>query len=94
MHLMIHRNLYQMEKHNRKLALELAAIDPFIALLPEADQHQFKLEIGRRTFAQEEPAAKDVKSPATTFDVLAGSNEGKQLLQLLLELAQKASKIG
>jgi hypothetical protein len=79
-----------MEKHNRKLALELAAIDPFIALLPQDEQFKFKLEIGRRTFAQEEPTSvtKDEKSPATTLDVLA-SKEGKEILQLLIDAAKK-----
>jgi hypothetical protein len=41
---------FQMEKYNRKLSLELAAIDPFIALLPIEEQQKFKLEIGRRSF--------------------------------------------
>jgi hypothetical protein len=82
---------FHMEKHNRKLALELAAIDPFIALLPQDEQFKFKLEIGRRTFAQEEPAsmAKGQKSPATTLDILA-SKEGKELLQLFMDAAGKA----
>jgi len=81
---------FHMEKHNRKLALELAAIDPFIALLPQEEQFKFKLEIGRRTFAQEEPASltKGDKSPATAIDVLT-SKEGQQLLQLFLDTAQK-----
>jgi hypothetical protein len=33
---------FHMEKHNRKLALELAAIDPFIALLPQDEQFKFQ----------------------------------------------------
>ena len=82
---------FQMEKYNRKLSLELAAIDPFIALLPEDEQHKFKLEIGRRSFAQEDTPSAHVKSPATTLDVLA-SKEGQQLLQLFLENAQKLVK--
>jgi len=50
----------------------------------------FKLEIGRRTFAQEEPASmtKGAKSPATALDVIA-SKEGKEIFQLLIEAAQK-----
>jgi hypothetical protein len=74
---------FHMEKYNRKLALELAAIDPFIALLPQEEQYKFKLEIGRRSFAQEEvPIAKSDKSPATTLDLL-NSEQVKPLLQLL-----------
>jgi hypothetical protein len=83
---------FQMEKYNRKLSLELAAIDPFIALLPIDEQQKFKLEIGRRSFAQDDPVAvSSVRSPATTLDVLA-SKEGQQLLQILLDNAQKLVK--
>jgi hypothetical protein len=84
---------FQMEKYNRKLALELAAIDPFIALLPEEEQHKFKLEIGRRSFAQEDtPSAKHEKSPATTLDVLLSSKQSKDVLQLLIDAAQETLK--
>jgi hypothetical protein len=84
---------FHMEKQNRKLALELAAIDPFIALLPQDEQFKFKLEIGRRTFAQEESSSvkKGDKSPATTLDVIA-SREGQELLQSLLDVLQKTLK--
>jgi hypothetical protein len=69
-------DFFKREKYRRKLALELAAMDPFIALLPLDEQYKFKLEIGRRSFAQEEAAAPaSDKSPATTIDVLA-SKEG------------------
>ena len=73
---------FHMEKSNRKLALELAAIDPFIALLPQEEQYKFKLEVGRRSFAQDEIAVpKSDKSPATTLDLL-NSDQVKQLLEL------------
>jgi hypothetical protein len=86
---------FQMEKYNRKLALELAAIDPFIALFPEEEQHKFKLEIGRRSFAQEETSlAHTEKSPATTLDVLLSSKQSKEVLQLLIDAAQKTLKGG
>ena len=84
-----------MEKYNRKLALELAAIDPFIALLPQDEQYKFKLEIGRRSFAQNDGLiSKDEKSPATTLDVLLSSKQGEKILQLLTDAAQKSLKIG
>lgn len=85
---------FEMEKYNRKLALELAAIDPFIALLPVEEQQKFKLEIGRRSFAQEEVASKIEKSPANALDVVLASKEGQQILQTILELAQKVPKVG
>jgi len=79
---------FHMEKSNRKLALELAAIDPFIALLPLDEQYKFKLEIGRRTFAQdEEDSAKNAKSPATTIDVVT-SEQGQKVLQMILDTAK------
>jgi hypothetical protein len=84
---------FHMEKYNRKLALELAAIDPFIAFLPKEEQDKFKLEIGRRSFAQEEVPPKDNKSPATTIDILA-SKEGQQVLQIALDALQRAVKGG
>jgi hypothetical protein len=84
---------FQMEKYNRKLALELAAIDPFIALLPQEEQYKFKLEIGRRSFAQEDvPLSKHEKSPATTLDLLLGSKQSKDVLQILIDAAQKTLK--
>jgi cellobiose-specific phosphotransferase system component IIA len=83
---------FKEERYNRKLALELAAIDPFIALLPQEQQQSFKLEIGRRTFAQEETLTQSVtKSPATTLDLLA-SDEGRKFLQVAIETAIKAVK--
>jgi hypothetical protein len=84
---------YKMESKNRRLALELAAIDPFIALLPQDEQYKFKLEVARRTFAQEEPQAdpKVDKSPATTLDVLA-SKETQGIVQSLIELVKAARK--
>jgi hypothetical protein len=80
---------FHMEKSNRKLALELAAIDPFIALLPQDEQYKFKLEVGRRSFAQEEIAvAKRDKSPATTLDLLNSDS-----VKPLIELVNAISKI-
>jgi hypothetical protein len=83
---------FQMEKYNRKLSLELAAIDPFTALWSPDDQYKFKLAIGQRSFAQDEaPSYKDQKSPATAIDVLA-SKEGQQVAQLFVDLTQKILK--
>jgi hypothetical protein len=81
---------FKMEKYHRKLALELAAIDPFIALLPQDEQFKFKLEIGRRSFAQDDAPTSE-KSPATTLDVVA-SKEGQQFLQTVVDAVQKILK--
>jgi len=86
---------FQMEKYNRKLALELAAIDPYIALLPEEQKNKFKIEIGQRSFGQEEaPSLKAEKSPATTLDVVAGSKTLQQIVQVFSDIVQKLPKAG
>jgi hypothetical protein len=84
---------YKMESKNRRLALELAAIDPFLAFLPQEDQFKFKLEMARRTFAQEEPETdpKADKSPATALDVIA-SKETQVIVQSLVELVKAVRK--
>jgi hypothetical protein len=82
---------FHQEKYNRRLALELAAIDPFIALLPEAEKEKFKLEIGRKTFAQEEVVAPG-KSPATTLDLLSNSKQVQQLVESITEIAKTLAK--
>jgi len=86
----------EMARYNRELALELAAIDPFIALLPEEQQHKFKLEMGNRAFGQNQlpPDARTDKSPATALDLLLRSEEGQQVLKLFEQLIQKLPKVG
>ena len=78
---------FHMEKSNRRLALELAAIDPYIALLPLDEQQKFKLEIGRRSFAQGDAPTTIEKSPATTLDLLK-SEQFKQFTELINALAK------
>lgn len=85
---------FHQEKYNRKLALELAAIDPFIALLPEAEKEKFKLEIGRKTFAQDEVVVGPAKSPATTLDLLSSSKQVQQLVESMAEIAKTLAKKG
>lgn len=86
---------FQMEKYNLKLALELAAIDPYIALLPEEQKNKFKIEIGQRSFGQDEaPGLNTAKSPATTLDVVAGSKTVQQLVQLVSDVVQTTSEGG
>ena len=73
----------KIERYNRILALELDAIGPFIAPLPQEKQEEFRLTIGDRSFGHGEGASsgRDSKSPATAIDVLIESN--KQLRSLL-----------
>jgi hypothetical protein len=84
---------FQMEKYNRKLALELAAIDPFIAFLPQDEKDKFKLEMARKTFAQEDPVTVS-KSPATTLDVVSNSKQVQQLLDSIPEVLKILAKKG
>lgn len=84
---------FQMEKYNRKLALELAAIDPFIAFLPQDEKDKFKLEMARKTFAQEDPVAA-AKSPATTLDLVSNSKQVQQLLDAIPEVLKILAKKG
>lgn len=59
------------ERRNRRLALELEALGPYLAPLPEDKQQEFRLAIGDRTFGREEPRlSKRDRSPATLSDVL------------------------
>jgi len=65
-----------MERRNRQLALELAAIGPFLAPLPQEKQDEFRLNLGAKTFGQNGVAlAKGTdKSPATVLDLAKSSD--------------------
>lgn len=63
----------KIERYNRRLALELEAIGPFIAPLSEDKQADFRIKVGDRSFGQGEDAHSDLdaKSPTTVADILA-----------------------
>lgn len=67
----------KIERYSRNLALELQAIGPYIAPLPEDKQHEFRLMIGDRTFGREGGSAHkyDEKSPTSVADVIAKSKD-------------------
>ncbi|MCK9382218.1 MAG: hypothetical protein M0P95_14295 [Sulfuritalea sp.] len=67
----------KIERYSRNLALELQAIGPYIAPLPEDKQHEFRLMIGDRTFGREggSPHRSDEKSPTSVADVIAKSKD-------------------
>jgi len=83
--------LFVDERRNRKVALELEAIGPFLAPLPTEDQNKFRIQIGDRSFGQEHDIAhpKHHKSPASLIDLLK-SKESKDLLDVIIEVAKKA----
>lgn len=79
------------ERRNRKAALELEAIGPFLAPLPEDKQQQFRLELGARTFGREERplGRRGDKSPATLVDVLLSS---KEFNKVVTEIVAKVTR--
>jgi hypothetical protein len=83
--------LFVEEKRNRKLALELEAIGPYLAPLPIEEQNKFRTLIGDRSFGRDfEDAGKaHSKSPVSVLDILK-SKEGKEVLDLLVEVVKKA----
>ena len=63
----------KMERQNRRLALELEAIGPFMAPLSVEQQADFLIKVGERSFGQGEGAHGDLdaKSPTSVANVLA-----------------------
>jgi hypothetical protein len=82
--------LFVEEKRNRKFALELEAIGPYLAPLPPDEQNKFRIEMGDRSFGREYESDKKVhrKSPVSLVDLLK-SKESKEILELALDLAKK-----
>ena len=60
----------QTERRHRKLALELEALGPYIAALPEEKQEAFRLLIGEKSFGRDEAPDGKERSPATVLDLL------------------------
>lgn len=81
----------QVERRSRKLALELEALGPFIAHLPDDKQVEFKVKVGERTFGTSDElidhAARE--SPKTMIDFL----KSKEIRTFITDLV-KATKGG
>jgi hypothetical protein len=61
----------KVERRNERMALELEAIGPFLAPLPQEKQEEFRLTIGDRSFGHDDAnGTKADASPATLADVL------------------------
>jgi hypothetical protein len=83
-------NFFEVERRNRKLALEFEAVGPYIAPLTPEEQNQFRILMGHRSFGQEDAKPTESKrSPATTLDMLLTILNSKEF-QEILELAKKA----
>jgi hypothetical protein len=80
----------KMERSNRRLALELEAIGPFIAPLTTEKQEQFRLTVGDRSFGQPDEShfGSHSKSPATMLDLLLKSKEFRSLITDIVKAAK------
>jgi hypothetical protein len=67
----------KIERYSKNLALELQAIGPYIAPLPQDKQDEFRLMIGDRTFGREGGIhhKSEEKSPTSVADVIAKSKD-------------------
>lgn len=86
---------FEIERRNRKLALELEAIGPYLAPLPQELQDKFRIDIGDRSFGRDEPGVgrRGDKSPATVFDMAMKNKESRELLRDLIKELAKSIKI-
>jgi hypothetical protein len=80
----------KLERSNRRLALELEAIGPFIAPLPPEMRQQFLLTVGDRSFGQPEEShfGPHTKSPATMLDLVLHSKELRSLITDIVKAAK------
>lgn len=78
------------ERRNRRLALELEAIGPFLAPLEKDKQDEFRLKIGDRSFGQLfSEDAKSIGGSATFAGHLLTQEEVKNFILNLAEIAKK-----
>lgn len=80
----------KVERKNRRLALELEAIRPFIASLPTDKQEDFILKIGDRSFGRNDENLDGLneKSPATALDLL----KSKDIQEMITEIIKVIEK--
>jgi hypothetical protein len=81
------------EQRNRKLALELEALGPYLASLEKGEQDKFRLELAVKIFGKDELVQEKQgdRSPATVLDVVS---KAKDLRELLVDLVKAASRQG
>ena len=79
----------KIERQNRRFALELEAMGPYIAPLSPEKQEEFRLKIGDRSFGHGAglQEASDAKSPATILGVCRNS---KELTSFVAEIVKAA----
>lgn len=82
----------KIERYSKNLALELQAIGPYIAPLPQDKQDEFRLKIGDRTFGREGGIhhKSDEKSPTSVADVI---NKSKDLSGFTTDIIKTTAEI-
>lgn len=80
----------KVERNNRRLALELEAIGPFIAPLSEDKQADFRIMIGDRSFGQGEGThiGLDAKSPTSIIEAFIDHPKIKDIITRISKLAK------
>jgi hypothetical protein len=69
------------EQKNRKMALELEALGPFIAPLEKVERDKFRVQIGDRSFAVNETAGKPVDDDVTLISILKSKDIREKLVE-------------
>jgi len=91
-------NFWEVERKNRKLALELEALGPYIAPLPPDMQNQFRIDVGGRSFGVPDgvPVKPIDPGPTSALDVVKPRDmvEAIKTAQKLVDDLTKASKAG
>lgn len=81
----------EMERKNRKLALELEALGPYIEPLNKEKQDEFRLKIGDRSFGVQDGNSNKPKTadPVTAYDIFKPKELGEVLANLVKGLREK-----
>lgn len=81
----------EMERKNRKLALELEALGPYIEPLDKEKQDEFRLKIGDRSFGVHDDISNKPKSddPVTAYDMLKPKEWGEAVASLVKGLMKE-----
>lgn len=74
-----------MEQRNRKLALELEALGPYIAPLPVEMQHRFRADLGERSFGipDSDSTKPNESDPVSVIDILKSKEAGEVISNIL-----------
>jgi hypothetical protein len=72
---------FDMEQRNRKLALELEALGPFIEPLDKADKDKFRIQIGDRSFGVADPEIGKVKETDQLTEIAI--SKSKEIVELI-----------